>query len=263
MTGDEGIKLKDSLQRIGFQGEGRLDASSWDSWVQLHIEQGTRLEESDSIVGVVNSINGTKRCFIEITGKANHAGTTAMDTRTDALAAASEIILYVESLANEMVEKKTKTAVGTVGTINIEPDAINVIPGSVELGIDIRANEKAAINSMIDGVRTKLSRLEEDRSVATNVTTPYNVDPVNMDENCVQALRNGAQTAGYSMTEMHSGAGHDTMMVAPVANAAMLFVESRDGISHNPEEWTDWKSCAIATQVLTEGLASLATKDSN
>ena len=116
---DDGVTLEAELERIGFRGEGRLDAGDWAAWYELHIEQDTRLERENVPVGVVTTITGITHCEAEIVGEANHAGATPMDERTDALAAASEVVLDVEAAANDVVEAESETAVGTVGSLSV------------------------------------------------------------------------------------------------------------------------------------------------
>jgi N-carbamoyl-L-amino-acid hydrolase len=255
---DDGVTLDEALTDIGFRGESRLDASAWDSWLELHVEQSQRLEKADVPIGLVTSITGTIRCRIEISGEANHSGCTAMTDRKDALAAASELVLEVESAAQDIVDANGETAVGTVGKLDVGPNAINVVPGTAKLGIDIRDVDYSSMESIVSDVRSCLSRLETERGVNTTFKRPYDIEPIAMNNRCMAALHEAVSRAGVSPLELHSGAGHDTMHIAKVTDAGMLFAPSRGGISHSPREWTDWTSCTAATQVLTEGLAELA-----
>ncbi|WP_410767581.1 Zn-dependent hydrolase [Haloferax sp. DFSO60] len=256
---EDGIPLGDALADIGYRGESQLDASQWDSWIELHIEQSERLEDANVPAGVVTSIVGLSRCNVEITGEANHAGSTLMDDRSDALTAASEFILDVEQATNER-GAISETAVGTVGKLEVSPNAPNVIPGTVSLTIDVRDVDYDSIEYIIDEARTSLARIEDERPVETSLEHPWNRQPIEMSERCRTALHDAGVDAGLETLELHSGAGHDTMHVAEVTDAALLFAPSRDGISHNPLEWTDWEDCAKATQVLAGALASLATE---
>lgn len=255
---DDRVTLDDALSKIGFKGTGRLDASAWDSWLELHVEQSERLEDAKTSVGIVTSITGTIRCSIDIRGEANHSGCTAMEDRTDALAAASELVLDVEQATQEVVDEKGETVVGTVGRLNVAPNAVNVVPGRVEAGVDIRDVDYGSMEAIVKKVRDSLSRLEAERGVVTAFERPYDIKPIAMDERCTSALHEAAAETGVSAMDLHSGAGHDTMHIAKVTDAGMLFAPSRGGISHSPLEWTDWKSCAAATQVLTAGITELA-----
>ncbi|GAA5049069.1 M20 family metallo-hydrolase [Haladaptatus pallidirubidus] len=246
--------LADALETMGFDGEGRLDASEWDSWLELHVEQGKRLERTDLPVGTVTTITGITHCAVEVLGEANHAGATPMPERTDALVAASEFVRDVEEGANEVGE----TTVGTVGKLNVRPNATNVVPGTVEMGVDIRDVSYDAMDELVSLARDSLSRLESERGVETSFAREFDLEPTEMSDRCRRAVHDAGDAANIELLEMHSGAAHDTMHVADVTDAAMLFARSRDGISHNPEEWTTWEDCAAATQVLAGALASLA-----
>ena len=257
---DDGVSLRDALDDIGFRGEGRLDASEWDAWVELHIEQSERLESAGAPAGVVTTITGLSRCDVEIVGEANHAGATPMGDRSDALAAASEFVLDVEAATNELVAAESETAVGTVGRSNVHPNAPNVVPGRAELSLDVRDVEYGSIERIVDRARSSLARIEADRPVSTRFERPWDREPVPMSERCRDALHEAGANAGIETMDLHSGAAHDTMHVASVTDAALLFAPSRDGVSHSPLEWTDWEDCAAATRVLAGALASLASR---
>ncbi|MFB6195208.1 MAG: hydantoinase/carbamoylase family amidase [Haloplanus sp.] len=252
------MTLEEALRDIGFQGTGRLDGSEWDSWLELHVEQGERLQDAEAAVGIVSAITGTVRCSVEISGEADHSGCTAMQDRTDALAAASELVLEVESATQDVVAENGDTVVGTVGKLDVSPNAINVVPGTVELGVDIRDIRYESMERIVERVRDCLSELEATRGVDTSFERPYDIAPSEMSERCTTALRNAVATVDVPSLELHSGAGHDTMHIASVTDTGMLFAPSRGGFSHSPREWTDWESCATATRVLTAGIANLA-----
>lgn len=255
----DGIPLGDALADIGYRGEGRVDAADWDAWIELHIEQSERLEDANVPAGVVTSIVGLSRCAVEITGEADHAGSTLMDDRSDALAAASEFVLDVERATTERNEV-SETAVGTVGKLEVSPNAPNVIAGKVALTVDIRDVAYDSIEYVIDEAEASLDRIEAERPVEAALSHPWDRKPVEMSERCRAALHDAGTDADLETLDLHSGAGHDTMHVAAVTDAALLFAPSRDGISHNPREWTDWEDCADATRVLAGALADLATE---
>lgn len=259
LTDDDGVPLEEALAEIGFQGTGRVDAAEWDSWLELHVEQGTRLEDDDIPVGIVTDITGTVRCHVEVDGEADHAGTTSMTERTDPLPAAAELVLDIEAAADDLVENCSETAVGTVGQFDIEPGSINVIPGSVHLGIDIRDVQADTMEAIVETVEDNLTRLERERNVETAFDRPYNIAPTSMAEQCVTAVRNAAEEMDVETKTLHSGAGHDTMQVAKVTDSGLIFAPSRDGISHSPQEWTDWDDCAVNASVLAEAIHSLSS----
>jgi N-carbamoyl-L-amino-acid hydrolase len=254
----DGVTLREALADIGFRGEGRLDASDWDAWYELHIEQDTRLGSAGVPVGVVTTITGITHCHVEILGEADHAGATPMRDRTDALAAASEFVLDVEATANEVVAEDSETAVGTVGSATVSPNATNVVPGRVELGVDVRDVTRAAMETIVESARASLSVLAADRDVETRFERPFDLAPTPMSDRLRGTAHTAGDRAGIETIDLHSGAAHDTMHVASVSDACLLFAPSENGISHNPREWTDWADCATATRVLAEALADSA-----
>ncbi|QLG62612.1 Zn-dependent hydrolase [Halorarum salinum] len=260
LTDDEGVTLESALEDVGFRGEGVLDASDWDAWYELHVEQDTTLEGAGVPAGVVTTVTGITHCEVEIEGEANHAGATAMGDRTDALAAAAEFVLDVESAASEVVGSSSESAVGTVGSLSVSPNATNVVPGRVEAGVDVRDVEYESMETVVAAARDSLERLEAERGVDTSVERPFDLDPTPMSERLRAAAHEAGDAVGIDTIDLHSGAAHDTMHVADVTDAALLFAPSRDGISHNPCEWTDWDDCAAATRVMAGAMASVATE---
>jgi len=254
--------LREALQDIGFHGESRLDATDWHAWLELHIEQSERLEQLDVSAGVVTTITGTTRLHGTIEGTAEHSGSTSMTDRTDALAAASELILALEQAAQDAAEP-AGTAVATIGELSVDPGVVNVVPGQVEFSADIRDVDQAVIDRLVDRLNAKLKTLEADRGVETTLECSYDVPPVDMAPTCRNALHDAGDVLGIETVDVHSGAGHDTMQIATATDAGLLFAPSRGGHSHNPLEWTDWWDCAAATEVLTEALYSLATGEAD
>ncbi|WP_277552936.1 M20 family metallo-hydrolase [Halobaculum limi] len=261
LTDDEGTTLAEALEATGFAGEGRLDASQWDAWYELHIEQDTTLEEAGVPVGVVTTITGITHCDVEILGEANHAGATHMHDRTDALAAAAELVLDVETAANDVVDTSSDSAVGTVGSLDVSPNATNVVPGRVEAGIDVRDVEYESMETIVGAVSDTLDRLESERGVETTFERPFDLHPTPMAERLREAAHRAGEAAGLDTMDLHSGAAHDTMHVADVTDASLLFAPSKNGISHNPREWTDWDDCAAATRVLAGAMAETAAAE--
>ena len=257
---DDGETLREALMDIGFHGEGRLDASDWHAWLELHVEQTDRLEEMGVTAGVVTTIAGSTRLHGTIEGTADHTGTTSMADRTDALAAASEFVLAVEGAARTAAES-TDTTVATVGELSVDPGVVNVVPGEVEFSIDIRDVEKPVIDRLVTRAEETLTALETDRGVETTLDRPYDVPPAEMAATCRTALHEAGQSLDIETADVHSGAGHDTMQVATVTDTGLLFAPSNGGHSHNPLEWTDWHDCAVTTSLLTEALYTLASDE--
>ena len=273
LSDGDGETLGAALDRIGYRGGDAVDAAtptdadgepttldpaSWAAFYELHVEQDTKLEEAGAPVGVVTTITGITHCQAAIEGEANHAGATPMGERTDALAAASEFVLDVEAAADEVVETASPSAVGTVGSLSVEPNATNVVPGRVEAGVDVRDVERESMEAIVDAARDSLARLERERGVETAFERPFDVAPTPMSERLREAAHGAADAAGRDALDLHSGAAHDAMRVARVTDSSLLFAPSRDGVSHNPREWTDWADCAAATEVLAGAMVRVA-----
>lgn len=256
---DGDVALEDALDRIGYRGTGRLDGSDWDAWLELHIEQTTRLADAGVPLGIVTDITGTVRCHVTIEGEADHSGTTGMADRTDALAAASELVLEVERRAADAAATGSGTAVGTVGQLDVEPNVVNVVPGSVSLRLDIRSVAQSEIRAQIDAVERLLAAVEVHRGVSTSLDCDYDVPPTALSARCRDVASDAARRCGVETRALHSGAGHDTMQIADVTDAALLFVASTNGHSHSPKERADWDDCTAATAVLAESIAGLTT----
>jgi N-carbamoyl-L-amino-acid hydrolase len=182
-----------------------------------------------------------------------------MGQRRDALAGASEFILAIEEAANEVVETRSETAVATVGTASVQPNGTNVIPGHVELSMDVRDVDASSMDYLIRRAREFLARIERERDIDTCLEHYFDVDPTLMSDRCRDVVHTAGAETDIDTVDIHSGAGHDTMEIARVTDAGLLFAPSRDGISHNPREWTDWADCGQATQVLAAALKQLAT----
>ncbi|GCF14448.1 Zn-dependent hydrolase [Haloarcula mannanilytica] len=258
---DGDVPLGTALEEAGFRGTGRLDASEWHAWIELHIEQGGHLEDAGVPLGIVTDITGTTRGHATIDGSADHSGTTSMQARQDALVAASELVLDVEETANEIATTGTGTAVGTVGRLTPEPNAVNVVPGSVSMRLDLRSVDQLEIDRQVRAVENSLDELERERGVETSLEIPYDIAPTQLSERVRDAVETAASRHGTETVTLHSGAGHDTMQVANVTDSALLFAPSTGGYSHSPKEWAEWSDCAVATHILAASLALLASND--
>jgi len=259
LTDDDNTTLEEYLESIGFRGESDIAPGTWDAFFEIHIEQGKRLEAADVPAGVVTAINGLTNCEVRIEGRADHASILMRD-RSDAMVAASEFIQDMEAAAREQALTDSDTAVATVGKVDVEPNARNVVPAAVRLRTDFRDVEYESMNRLVDRARKSLLRLERERDVETTIDRYRDQEPTPMSERCRAALEIGAGRAGIETMDLHSGGGHDTINVATVTDSALLFAPCRDGISHNPLEWTDWDEAAETTHVLAEAVSELATR---
>jgi N-carbamoyl-L-amino-acid hydrolase len=181
-----------------------------------------------------------------------------MAKRADALTAAAEFLLDVEAAPGDLTDG-SEAAVATVGKLDVSPNAPNVVPGGVDLTVDVRDVEYDTIAAVTDAARESLARLADERPVETSLDHAWDRRPVEMSPRLRRVVRDASEAARVETLDLHSGAGHDTMHVASVTDAALLFAPSVDGISHNPREWTDWADCAAVTDVLARTIADLAT----
>ncbi|ELZ27527.1 N-carbamoyl-L-amino acid amidohydrolase [Halosimplex carlsbadense 2-9-1] len=260
---DDGITVEAALEDIGFRGADTLDPAGWDAWFELHVEQGRELESAGASVGVVEAISGITNCRVIVSGEANHAGATQMYQRRDALAAASQFVLDVEQAARDVANTMSESAVGTVGNMAVSPNANNVVPGEVTLTVDVRDVDRAAMDRIVDSARASAARIERDRPVETEFDQYRLTEPSGMAERCVSAVVAAADSTATDMMRMHSAALHDTANLAEQTDTVLLFAPSRDGISHNPLEWTDWVDCATATRVLAGAIADVAAESAH
>jgi allantoate deiminase len=198
---------------------------------EFHIEQGPVLEAEDLRVAAVTSIAGQTRFALKFIGHANHAGTTPMHLRKDALAAAAEWIGEVEALA-----RQTKGLVATVGRLDLEPNAGNVIPGAVRLGFEIRHAEDPARKSAAEELLEKAKAIASRRGLELQHIPHMEQPAVPMDERLTSLLGDAMEAAGMPPRRMPSGAGHDAMVMAARMPTTMLFLRSPGGISHHPDE---------------------------
>ncbi|WP_064681402.1 Zn-dependent hydrolase [Rhizobium bangladeshense] len=228
-------------------------------FLELHIEQGPVLEAERKDIGIVTAIAGITRIEIAVEGRADHAGTTPMDRRADALVAASQLVLDIRNAAAELAKTPGHFA-ATVGEFRIEPNAANVVPSKVVLLIDGRAEIRADMEAFcrwLDGHVEKLAtaygvRIEAPTRVSDNLPTPG-------DARLLSTLEAACERVGAKHRRMASGAGHDTAWIAKVAPAAMIFVPCRAGRSHCADEWADNDDIALGAAVLFEAARELDT----
>jgi allantoate deiminase len=225
-----------------------------DTFVELHIEQGAVLETSGVPLAVVSAIVGTAHLECVVTGRPDHAGTTPMELRHDALAGAAAMIHAIESLARSM----GRPAVATVGRLHAEPDQINVVPGRVVFTIDLRHADLSARRALEERIRSLCATIGGERSLGVELRTLQERPPVPMHPDLRALLERAAEDCGVEAPEMVSGAGHDAQVLAARCKVGMLFVPSIGGRSHCPEEATSPRHVELGTRVLARSLELLA-----
>jgi hydantoinase/carbamoylase family amidase len=217
------------------------------SYLELHIEQGARLERAGARIGVVTAIAAPIRLRVRLLGSADHSGATPMDGRRDALCAAAELVLEVERLA---LGESERESVATAVAIECRPGAMNVVPGEAALMIDIRGIDLASMERVVDGIRTAAGSIGKRRAVDVDLDTLSQGEPTPLSEAVVARLVETVQLLGEEPLRLPSGAGHDAQCLAGIADVGMLFVPSVGGVSHSPAELTHAEDVAAGARAL-------------
>jgi allantoate deiminase len=228
------------------------------AYVELHIEQGIILERSSQAIGVVQAIAGQRRYTVKAGGTANHAGTTPMGLRRDALAGSAEMLLALERSAVAAGDP----LVATTGRLEVYPGTPNVIPGEVQFTLDIRHSEAGALEHFCSGILEEFAEIAGRRGLTLEVLPLLATKPAPMAGELCAALEKICLEQGKSYRSMVSGAGHDAQLFAPRCPTAMIFVPSRGGISHSPDEYSSPEELAGGLEVLTAILYELAYTES-
>ena len=226
--------------------------------LELHIEQGKVLEKNNLEIGIVRSIPNISRHNVIIKGQAGHSGTVLMNERVDALVVASELIIYVNSIALEISMESNSHFVATVGKINVYPNSATIIPGVIDLTIDLRSVSDIAREKFLDGIKNKLIFLEKKYECELHINDLAFAPYVEMDKNINSLFKKSCNYFNLSSKLMDSGAGHDTAHLARVAPASMIFVPCKGGLSHCPEELAKLDDIAKGTAVITKLVLGLA-----
>lgn len=229
----------------GFEGAKR-NHDDIESFVEVHIEQGKRLEKEGLPCGVVTGIAGPYWLKLTFKGLAGHAGNTPMNDRQDALVAAGHFIHHISHLPGKIND----SAVATVGNIEVKPNGTNVIPGEVIVYVDIRDIYEESRQQLVNDIIESAEKISESWDINLEAETVHNVSPVPILEELQEKLKEASIEAGITPYSLPSGAGHDAMIVGQHLPSALLFVKSKDGISHNPAEWSDLNDCVQTVQVL-------------
>jgi beta-ureidopropionase / N-carbamoyl-L-amino-acid hydrolase len=229
------------------------------AYVELHIEQGLVLAERNAEIGVVTAIVGIRRYEVTVEGRADHAGTTPMTFRRDALVGAAGFIRAVEELARSQAPE-SPYLVATVGKLSIEPNAINAVPGSVCMILETRSTDDSALDRFEHQLQKRTEDDLHQRGLRLTVLPLSQTSPTACSPVVQGMIEKAANDAGLKSTGLPSGAGHDGVFVARLAPMGMVFVPCRDGRSHTPEEWAEPADCANGARVLARTLLLL---DSN
>jgi allantoate deiminase len=248
--------MSDAMRAVGLQPEHIGEATRHDieSFIELHIEQGPVLEHADLPVAVVTGITGLRHYDAELTGVANHAGAFPMDLRRDPMAGFAEIVTTLISAA----ERIGRPAVTTIGRVFVEPNGASIIPGKIRFTVDARHPELAAYRELCAAHEQSMREIAQRRGLGIDFRITADHQPCPSDGALVEAIEAAAGRLGVPCHKMASGAGHDSQQMAKIARIAMIFVRSKDGRSHTPEEFSSIPDIAAGINVLAETLRTLA-----
>ncbi|SEW29956.1 Zn-dependent hydrolase [Natrinema salifodinae] len=251
----DGKRFGDELERIGYKGEDPCEPGDLHCYFELHVEQGPFLEQADLSVGVVEGVFGFSWMNVAFEGQANHAGPTPMTMRRDAFVATADVTKAVR----EITATEGTDLVGTVGSVDVWPNSINVIPERVEFTIDCRSYDNAVVDAAVERVQDEIAWAAEREGLEYEFEEIMRVDADPFDDECIETVAEAADEAGCEYTRLVSGAGHDANYLNKIAPTSMIFVPSVDGISHRESEYTEWEDVVTGAEVLLRAVRKQAT----
>ncbi len=264
LTDADGIPMMQALQAFGDNPDPvMLRTARWQrdellGYCEVHIEQGPVLEARNLPVGIVSAISCQKRIAVRFTGEAGHAGTVPMSLRHDALCAAAEFVLAVEALAHDL-----PGLVSTVGQVNVQPGAINVIPGEVTLSLDVRHQDDMVCEEACRQLKERAYHISLVRHVSSDWQLLQEHPSIPCSTRITKMLAQSIEELSYPSLSIPSGAGHDAVTLSNLTDIGMLFVRCRGGISHNPAESVTTEDVAVAIAVVERFLTLLAQEETN
>lgn len=241
-----------SIEQIG---DASRSGEAIKAFVELHIEQGRKLDKSGNHIGIVKAIAAPTRLKITVEGMADHSGATPMEERHDALVSAAMIVLAIQNIA---LAQSGHGTVATVGAMTVSPGSINVIPGLVEMLVDLRGANQENIIECLQEIKDEISNITEKQDTIVAIEMISSEKPVEMNLEIGEMIAKSCLDLGASYQVLNSGAGHDAMNMSKIAPTGMIFIPSKGGISHNPDEYTDYDHIMTGIDVLTETLYQLA-----
>jgi N-carbamoyl-L-amino-acid hydrolase len=253
-TDADGISVGDELARNGYVGEHPVGEVRARAFLELHIEQGPVLEREGITIGAVTGVQGISWTEWTIGGSSNHAGTTPMSMRADAGLVAASIAVEARAIAHDFGGDQ----VATVGLLNLEPNLVNVIARRAQMTVDLRNTDWTILEAAEKRMREKAEAIAANENCSLESRTLVHFEPVEFDDAMVGLVEETAQSLGHSVRRMPSGAGHDAQMFAPNCPTAMIFVPSKDGLSHNVKEYTAPDELRAGADVLLQCVLQLA-----
>lgn len=253
-TDKDGLTIGDELQRIGYAGEIKPGAYSFEAAIEIHIEQGPILESEAKTIGVVRGIQGMRWYDLIFIGQEAHAGTTPMERRRDPSAGAARVMQQIYILN----EKHAPYGRATFGDFTVEPGSRNTVPGKLTVTLDFRHPDSIVLDEVDREIRSIMAAECQSLGIVGHVEEIWYMPPVTFASQCINAVQNAADLLGYRSKVMISGAGHDAMYLSSVAPTGMIFVPCKDGLSHNELEHTEPEDLIAGGNVLLHTLLDLA-----
>lgn len=252
----DNISIYDAMKEYGLNPEAIQEAKrnldDIKAFLEIHIEQGPILENHQKDIGVVDTIVGMQRYMVNIQGRADHAGTTPMDMRIDAVEVASKVISNIGNIA-----RTYKNAVATVGSMKVLPNEINTIANDVTFSIDIRSTKKEIVNSIYEKIKEQINNITSKYNSTYSITNTLCVNPIDMNEALKEKIEESCIKRNFLYEHINSGAGHDSLPMAEFIDTAMIFVPSKGGRSHCSEEFTSYEHLAKATLVALDTISNI------
>jgi N-carbamoyl-L-amino-acid hydrolase len=260
MAAVDGERLMDAMARAGFDAlrapEARVPPEAVNAYLELHIEQGPRLEEAGIPIGVVEAIVGVRRARVVVTGQADHAGTTPMERRRDAFLAAADYALKARDL---VVRRGGERAVTNFGVVHVHPGVSNIVPGRAELVHEMRDPDPKRLEALARQCGALARRVATKRGVGIELLPMSATTPALCAPRVQTAVEKACDELGLAWQRLYSAAGHDAQNLCAITDSGMLFIPSRGGRSHRIDEMSDWDAIERGTSVLLGALLTLAT----
>lgn len=256
----DGISLWEAMKNVGLDPEKIPEAIKRPgdvyATVELHIEQNVHLDRENIPIGIVTSICAPSNLIVEVEGRSAHAGGMSMEERRDAFAAACEMSLEIERLGK--TESTSDFTTATVGSVKVEPNQSNIIPGKVTFTVDVRDAAKESKDRIMGLIRKAIERIAQARQVNVTIGEQNNDTPMPCDPHIMELIQKYCEDSKIPFKKMVSGPFHDSLHTGEFAPAGMIFVPSRNGLSHCPEEWTSYEDLVRGSRILASVLADLA-----
>jgi len=254
---DSGKNIKESVKILDELNDEVIRCNNKEKNIrcmfELHCEQGPKLENNKKDIGIVEGITGSSSFKVELKGEANHAGTTPMNLRKDPFHTASLISVEL----NEYVRKQNRYSVGTIGNIKLEPNSYNIIPEKATFTMDIRSLDIEIMKNIIRHIRKFIKELSEKKGIEYRITKNHLENPVKLSKELVQNLEENCKKRNYNYQVMASGAGHDSIIISELCDTVMVFVPSKDGRSHCPEEYSKAMDIAKGGDIILDAILKI------